>query len=100
MSNRVTAAHAVLPSGESVGEPMRLIAHSASTVNARVLPLPDRPAGDRAAPPERAIVDIVVRMSVRDSTSAGPLGAPLSRKDVPMTSMRYRRLGASGLKVS
>src|SRR4051812_46016390 len=33
MSYAVTAAHAVAPSGESVGAPTRLTAHNASTLN-------------------------------------------------------------------
>jgi hypothetical protein len=74
MSKRVTAAHAVRPSGDTVGLPMRLIAQSASTVKPRAARRLDRGTVDRA-PPERAIANLVVRMSVRDSTSAGPLGA-------------------------
>ena len=104
MSKLVTAAQASAPSGESVGAPMRLIAHSASTVSGG-LRLSHGGRRDAAWRGRRGHRRFPVRtMEGCDSTvrarRIARLSAIISTKIRTMTTMQYRRLGASGLKVS
>jgi len=84
----VTGAHAHVPSGESVGEPTRRIAHRASTVSGGRLRAAARGIGEPLA----------LKSGTRDSNRGG---RAVRASPIPtMTAMNYRRLGRSGLKVS
>ncbi len=99
MSKLVTAAHASAPSGESVGDAMRLIAHSASTESGGLAAARRVVAADSCSAGRRHRTILVGTMGGRDSTVRAP-SARFRPKDRTMTAMNYRRLGASGLKVS
>jgi voltage-dependent potassium channel beta subunit len=83
MSKRVTAAQAVAPSGEIVGEPTRRTAHNAWTSN-----------GFLRVRLRCIICPLTLVFATRDSNRA-PLPLPAR-----FPSMNHRRLGRSGLKVS
>src|SRR5215472_14885666 len=107
----VTAAHAMLPSGDDVGEPMRLIAQRFSMVRGFLLAGMGRSRTAQCRGTKRAIVR---RESPKRALRCGRMrpgfrirGATTTSERMsaqrdyhPWISMQYRRLGSSGLKVS
>ena len=96
MSNAVTGAQAPPPSGESVGVPMRLSDHRASTSSGG-LRVAELRGARRSGSGHRAVLQVQCGLAI---LACRRVRRVVLLATTAMTTMNYRRLGSSGLKVS